>query len=292
LLDLVRAPSHTPPSAHVPDIPPALDRIVLDALSVDPSRRPATALDFRSRLAGAVPGALSLGATDLASLLRVILPDALAASSAFLKANAPDVIASNASSSAEPATATGALKLARAPSTAGETTATLDALTVIGAYFPTEVEDSESDEAPRAIVAPARERRDDTPRRRMLKWASGAAALVVVTGLALGLAFASIRTRHAAPVATQRHAPTELPVIATPTVAPLRVIAPVPPEPVNAVTPVVSAPVPSASRHTTRASRHTSRNATRATHEVQTPTIRHADDGRGLAVPITPDIGM
>ncbi len=43
-----------PPSASLPGIPEALDRLVLQALDLDPGRRPASALDFAQQLADAV----------------------------------------------------------------------------------------------------------------------------------------------------------------------------------------------------------------------------------------------
>ncbi|WP_437791851.1 SUMF1/EgtB/PvdO family nonheme iron enzyme [Sorangium sp. So ce693] len=44
------ADAPAPPSSLRPDIPPALDRLVLDALSKDPAGRPASCAEFRARL--------------------------------------------------------------------------------------------------------------------------------------------------------------------------------------------------------------------------------------------------
>jgi serine/threonine protein kinase len=55
LLEMVRSPSVTPPSALVADIPSELEAVVMAALAPDPAARPATAEELRARLVGAVP---------------------------------------------------------------------------------------------------------------------------------------------------------------------------------------------------------------------------------------------
>jgi eukaryotic-like serine/threonine-protein kinase len=58
-----------PPSEFRPDIPPALEALLMRTLSVDVAARPADAKTFRAELLDAVPGALRFDADDAAQLL-------------------------------------------------------------------------------------------------------------------------------------------------------------------------------------------------------------------------------
>ncbi|MFO0713260.1 MAG: serine/threonine-protein kinase [Sandaracinus sp.] len=73
LLDAVRNPVVPPPSSVRPDIPPALEAVVMKALSRDPSARYATAQELRRALAEAVPSALLVEASQLGALLTVAM---------------------------------------------------------------------------------------------------------------------------------------------------------------------------------------------------------------------------
>jgi len=77
LIDAVRNPAVPPPSKHAPEVPPALDEVVLDALAPDRDLRLPTARALRNRLVGAVPGAAAMEAAELATLLRVAVGDLL-----------------------------------------------------------------------------------------------------------------------------------------------------------------------------------------------------------------------
>ncbi len=75
LLDMVRAPTITPPSAYATGIPEALDKALLAALAPEAHDRPLSAKDFRRRLAEAMPAAMSLDAEALADLLSTLMSD-------------------------------------------------------------------------------------------------------------------------------------------------------------------------------------------------------------------------
>ena len=77
-------PEVQPPSRYVPDIPPALDAIVLRALAENPDDRPATALAFRRALLMAVPAATLVDALQMADLVRSVVPHELAEALAAL----------------------------------------------------------------------------------------------------------------------------------------------------------------------------------------------------------------
>ncbi|MCC7541718.1 MAG: serine/threonine protein kinase [Deltaproteobacteria bacterium] len=74
-LNFVQKPEIVPPGQLVDGIPPALDRVVLDALALDPSKRIQTAQELWRRLAQAVPGALEVEPSVLAELLTIALAD-------------------------------------------------------------------------------------------------------------------------------------------------------------------------------------------------------------------------
>ncbi|MFK8001262.1 MAG: serine/threonine-protein kinase [Polyangiales bacterium] len=69
LLDLVRNPKIPPPSSLAPDVPPALDAIVMKALSKDPAHRPPTTAAFQAALAAACPEALAVTQGEVAELI-------------------------------------------------------------------------------------------------------------------------------------------------------------------------------------------------------------------------------
>jgi serine/threonine-protein kinase len=73
LLDEVRNPQIVPPSALSPELPPALDRVVLGALSRDREQRPRTARDFRNQLQQAYPAAATVGEERLGEVVRAVL---------------------------------------------------------------------------------------------------------------------------------------------------------------------------------------------------------------------------
>jgi serine/threonine protein kinase len=68
-LELARAPNLEPPSKHRAGIPPDLDRVILTALSREPSERFETAQAFRRALSNAVPEALRVEPGDIAALV-------------------------------------------------------------------------------------------------------------------------------------------------------------------------------------------------------------------------------
>ncbi|HJL35362.1 MAG TPA: protein kinase, partial [Polyangiaceae bacterium LLY-WYZ-15_(1-7)] len=73
LLDQVRDPQIVPPGQLVGGIPPALDAVVMRALSKDPAARPETADAFRMELAQAVPGALATTARQIGELVSLTM---------------------------------------------------------------------------------------------------------------------------------------------------------------------------------------------------------------------------
>ncbi|MEM6956553.1 MAG: protein kinase [Myxococcota bacterium] len=73
LLDLVRDPKAPPPGSLVAGIPPALDAVVLKALSKNPADRYKTAAEFRQALAMAVPEALAVSQAEIADLVGVAM---------------------------------------------------------------------------------------------------------------------------------------------------------------------------------------------------------------------------
>jgi len=77
LLEMVRDPKIDPPSRWASEVPPALDRVVLKALSKDPAQRYATAQDMRRALAEAVPASTMVEASSIAELLEASLGNEL-----------------------------------------------------------------------------------------------------------------------------------------------------------------------------------------------------------------------
>ncbi|HJL16680.1 MAG TPA: serine/threonine-protein kinase, partial [Sandaracinaceae bacterium LLY-WYZ-13_1] len=75
LLDMVREPKVVPPSALVPDLPPAIDRVLLEALSSDPERRPPTARDLRYRLLDALPSAAGIDPLQISAVVCDVMAD-------------------------------------------------------------------------------------------------------------------------------------------------------------------------------------------------------------------------
>src|SRR5690606_30520243 len=65
----VRDPKVPPPGKFVPDVPEALDRVVLSALAPRPDDRPQNAKVFRRMLASALPEAMALDSAHLADLM-------------------------------------------------------------------------------------------------------------------------------------------------------------------------------------------------------------------------------
>lgn len=76
VLESVRNPHVRPPSQVVPDLPPELDAVTLEALAPDVENRPRTALEFRRALLEACPLAVQRESLDIASFLRVVMEDA------------------------------------------------------------------------------------------------------------------------------------------------------------------------------------------------------------------------
>ncbi len=79
MIDEVRNPRVSPPSAYSPEIPPALDAAVMWALTPDKDGRPATALELRRRLAEAAPEALALDVGHMAEVVEAIMGQELEA---------------------------------------------------------------------------------------------------------------------------------------------------------------------------------------------------------------------
>jgi eukaryotic-like serine/threonine-protein kinase len=75
LVERVRKPKIDPPSHHGPDVPPALEAVVMRMLAPNAVDRPATALDVKRLLLDAVPDARSVEAPDVAALLRALVPN-------------------------------------------------------------------------------------------------------------------------------------------------------------------------------------------------------------------------
>jgi serine/threonine-protein kinase len=88
LLEQVRNPTIVPPSQLVPDLPPALDAILLKALAREANDRYASAREMRRALADAMPRAASLDGSDLAELLRAVMADEIEAQRAKLASDA------------------------------------------------------------------------------------------------------------------------------------------------------------------------------------------------------------
>jgi len=78
LLDMVRDPKVVPPSALVPDLPPALDRVILETLAGDRERRPSTARDFRYRLLDALPSAAAIDPLQISAVICDVMSDKIA----------------------------------------------------------------------------------------------------------------------------------------------------------------------------------------------------------------------
>ncbi|MEQ8720414.1 MAG: serine/threonine-protein kinase [Sandaracinaceae bacterium] len=78
LLDMVRDPKVVPPSALVPDLPPALDRVILETLAGDRERRPTTARDFRYRLLDALPSAAAIDPLQISAVICDVMSEKIA----------------------------------------------------------------------------------------------------------------------------------------------------------------------------------------------------------------------
>jgi serine/threonine-protein kinase len=66
---MVAHPEIAPPRRFNPALSPELDDVVMAALAIDPSNRPATAREFRERLVAALPSAAYVSEGDLADLV-------------------------------------------------------------------------------------------------------------------------------------------------------------------------------------------------------------------------------
>ena len=77
LLEMVRDPKIDPPSRWAQEVPPALDAVVLKALSKDPAHRYATAQEMRRALAEAVPAATMVEASSIAELIEASVGEEL-----------------------------------------------------------------------------------------------------------------------------------------------------------------------------------------------------------------------
>ncbi len=86
LLERVRNPRIERPSQLVADVIPALDDLVMAMLEVDPAKRPASALEVKRRVLDAVPEARNVDASDVAALLRALLPEEIAQQDKMLAA--------------------------------------------------------------------------------------------------------------------------------------------------------------------------------------------------------------
>jgi serine/threonine-protein kinase len=75
LLDMVRDPKIVPPGALLPDLPPALDRVIFETLAGDRERRPATCRDFRYRLLDALPSAAAIDPLQISAVVCDIMSD-------------------------------------------------------------------------------------------------------------------------------------------------------------------------------------------------------------------------
>ncbi len=69
LADAILAGADKAPSSFAPEVPPALDRVVMSALSTDPDTRPESARAFRKALRAALPQAGAIEETELAALV-------------------------------------------------------------------------------------------------------------------------------------------------------------------------------------------------------------------------------
>lgn len=69
LLEAVRNPQIVAPSTIAPDIPPALDAVIMKALARDASERPPTMAAFRTELSKAVPESLAVTQDDVAEFI-------------------------------------------------------------------------------------------------------------------------------------------------------------------------------------------------------------------------------
>lgn len=72
ILNQIREPDIIPPSALVPDVPKALDDIIMRTLANDPAARPATGAQLQRDLADALPAALRVLPGDLAALMQKV----------------------------------------------------------------------------------------------------------------------------------------------------------------------------------------------------------------------------
>ncbi len=92
LLDLVRAPRVPPPSSVRAGIPPALEAVVMKALSIDPAARYANTQEMRRALAEALPSALLTEPTQLAGLLSATMSAEIAKERARLPSTVSSVL--------------------------------------------------------------------------------------------------------------------------------------------------------------------------------------------------------
>jgi serine/threonine-protein kinase len=187
LLRLVLEGSVEPPSVHRPEIAPALDAIVMKALSPDPAVRPATAREFAEALSVAIERAAP---GEVSDLVAEVARDELAAR---------DRLVTHAESSS-------VVPLDDAPS---EDLPTADATIVdLRTSFP------------------FAERSSVRPRRRSWIWRATLSAAVVVLLIFFALRAAERPTR-AGPPTTAQPAPAEAPTAPVPsTIAPLASAAP------------------------------------------------------------------
>ncbi len=79
ILDEVRNPKIVPPSQLAPDVPAALDAVLMAALAPDAAQRPATAQDFRRMLGEALPAAHSVDAGQVSEILEAVLGERIEA---------------------------------------------------------------------------------------------------------------------------------------------------------------------------------------------------------------------
>ncbi|MGE0785825.1 MAG: protein kinase [Sandaracinaceae bacterium] len=78
LLDMVRDPRVVPPGAIVPNIPPALDKVILEALGRDRDSRPASAREFRYRLLDALPAAAAVDPLQISAVVCDVMSEKIA----------------------------------------------------------------------------------------------------------------------------------------------------------------------------------------------------------------------
>jgi len=69
ILNMIRNPNIVPPSTYRPEIPPALDRVVMQTLEQDPNQRPKTAADVMHLLGHAFPPSLHVTPHEIAAVM-------------------------------------------------------------------------------------------------------------------------------------------------------------------------------------------------------------------------------